>query len=220
MKKVLVVAPHPDDETLGCGGTLLKHKSRGDQIYWINVTNIKEENGYDADKVKTKNEQIAQVNKEFGFDEFIDMGLNQTRLDESALGEMVGQFAEIFQRIQPEIVILPYKFDVHSDHRTIFEAAYSCTKSFRYPFIKKVLMMEVLSETNFSVCTEGFSPNYFVDISDFMDKKIDIMKIYKQEMGAHPFPRSEESIRALGVLRGSTVGCQYAESFMVLRDVD
>ena len=82
-------------------------------------------------------------------------------------------------------------------------------------------MMETLSETEFSLSTkdDSFIPNVFVDISDYMDKKIEIMKIYKGEMGMHPFPRSERNIKALATYRGATSGCEYAESFMLLKEI-
>jgi len=116
---------------------------------------------------------------------------------------------------------LPFKSDVHSDHRKIFEAAYSCTKSFRYPFIKKIYMMEVLSETEFALSTkdDSFVPNVFVNISDYIDKKVEAMNVYKSEIDSHPFPRSEENIRALATYRGATSCCNYAESFMLIKEV-
>jgi len=82
-------------------------------------------------------------------------------------------------------------------------------------------MMETLSETEFSLSTkeDSFVPNVFVDISEFMDKKIELMNIYESEMGEHPFPRSERNIRALATYRGATSGCDYAESFMLLKEI-
>ena len=126
----------------------------------------------------------------------------------------------MFRQVEPNIVYLPFKSDVHTDHQIAFKAAYSCTKSFRWPSIKKIVMMETLSETEFSPSTkeDGFVPNMFVDITDFIDRKIEIMKIFKGELAAHPFPRSESNIRALATLRGATIGCKYAESFMILKE--
>jgi len=116
---------------------------------------------------------------------------------------------------------LPFKGDIHSDHVHIFNAAYSCTKSFRYPFIKKIYMMEVLSETEFSISTQSdsFVPNVFVDISDYMNKKIEAMNIYNTEIASPPFPRSDENIKALAIFRGSTSGCRYSESFMLVKEI-
>jgi LmbE family N-acetylglucosaminyl deacetylase len=123
--------------------------------------------------------------------------------------------------VQPNIIYLPFKGDVHSDHRKIFEASYSCTKSFRYPFIKKIYMMETLSETEFATSTKEdcFIPNVLVDISGHMEKKIEIMKIFKSEIAPHPFPRSERNLRALATFRGAAAGCDYAESFVLLKEI-
>ena len=134
---------------------------------------------------------------------------------------LVSKISSVINKIKPNIIYLPFKGDVHSDHKYIFDAAYSCTKVFRHPFIKKIYMMETLSETEFSLSTkeDSFVPNVFVDISEFMDKKIELMNIYESEMGEHPFPRSERNIRALGTLRGATCGCDYAESFVLLKEI-
>ena len=82
--------------------------------------------------------------------------------------------------------------------------------------------METLSETEFAPSTkeDSFVPNMFVDITDFIDRKIEIMKIYKGEFDDHPFPRSERNIRALATFRGATAGCEYAESFMMLKEIN
>ena len=137
------------------------------------------------------------------------------------MSTLVSAISAIFSQVQPDTVYLPFKSDVHSDHRKIFEAAYSCTKSFRYPSIKKVLMMETLSETEFAPATKEdcFIPNVFIDISAYFDKKCAILGLYQQELGLHPFPRSIRNVTALATLRGATSGCDYAESFMLLKEI-
>ena len=217
MSKILVIAPHPDDETLGCGGTLLKHKSNGDEIHWLICTSIDETHNY----YKTREDEIKKVTNIYKFDTVHNLKLKTTQVDEYTMSELVSKISKIINEVKPNILYLPFKADVHSDHRKIFEAAYSCTKSFRYPFIKKIYMMESLSETEFSLITkdDSFVPNVFVDISDYMDKKIGAMKVYKSEIGNHPFPRSEKNIRALATYRGATSSCDYAESFMLLKEI-
>ena len=221
MNKVLVVAVHPDDETLACGGTLLKHKDNGDEINWLIATDIKESEGYDKQTVEIREEEIIKVERLFDFDSVNRLGLSTTKVDKYSMVELISKISFIVNKIKPNIIYLPFKSDVHSDHKYIFNATYSCTKSFRYTFINKIYMMETLSETEFSVSTkgEGFAPNVFVDISNYMDRKIEIMKIYESEIGEHPFPRSERNIRALGTYRGATSWCDYAESFMLLKEV-
>lgn len=222
MKKILVLAVHPDDETLGCGGTLLKHKDQGDEIHWVIATDMKISDGFDAHIVEQRSEDIRAVEKAYGFNSVHKLGLSTMRVDEYSMSELTSKISKVFNEVKPEVVYLPFKSDVHSDHRSVFNAAYSCTKSFRYPFIKKVLMIETLSETEFSPSTkeDSFIPNVFIDISRYMNEKIQIIKIYDSELGDHPFPRSERNIEALGVLRGATAGCIYAESFMLLKEID
>ena len=215
--KVLVVAVHPDDETLGCGGTLLKHKKNTDEIHWLICTTIDENHSY----YETRENEIREVSKLYNFDSVHNLQLRTMQVDEYTVSELVGKISQVINEVQPNIIYLPFKGDVHSDHRKIFEASYSCTKSFRYPFIKKIYMMETLSETEFAPSTkeDSFIPNVFVDISEYFEKKIEIMKVFQSEIAEHPFPRSERNLRALATLRGATCGCEYAESFVLLKEI-
>ncbi len=220
--KILVVAVHPDDETLGCGGTLLKHKANGDEIYWLIITEAKVEDGFDVKSIEKRKNEIKKVSKLYQFSKTINLELATMRIDEYSMSELINKISKAINEIEPNIIYLPFKGDVHSDHRKIFEASYSCTKSFRYPFIKKIYMMETLSETEFAPSTkeDSFIPNVFVDISEYMDKKLEIMKIFESEMDEHPFPRSVRNIKALGTFRGATAGCEYAESFILLKEIN
>lgn len=222
MNKILVIAAHPDDETLGCGGALLKHKDSGDEIHWLIASEIKDSDGYDKSLIKKRKKEIHLVEKFFGFNSVSNLGIPATKVDQISMEELVKKISVIFNKVKPNIVYLPFRGDVHSDHKYLFDAAYSCTKSFRYPFIKKVFMMETLSETEFSLPMESeyFIPNVFIDVSNYLHKKIEIMKIYESELGNHPFPRSERNIEALAVFRGSSAGCEYAEAFMLLKEIN
>jgi LmbE family N-acetylglucosaminyl deacetylase len=221
MKKVLVVAIHPDDETLGCGGTLLKHKESGDEIHWLIATEMTVEHGFKESVVRKRKEEIQKVNRLYNFDSINRLGFPTTKIDNNDTSYLVNKISKIFNQIKPDTVYLPFKSDVHSDHRCFFNAAFSCTKSFRYPYIKRVYMMETLSETEFAPSTkeDSFIPNIFIDISDYIDKKIDIMKVFESEIGDHPFPRSVRNIKALATFRGASSNCNYAESFMLLKEI-
>ena len=214
--KILVVAVHPDDETLGCGGTLLKHKANGDKIHWLICTTLKKSHNYYQNREK----EINKVSKFFNFDSVQNLRFETTKMDQYKMIEIIEKISKVINKVKPNIIYLPFKEDVHTDHKKIFEASYSCTKSFRYPFIKKIYMMETLSETEFAPSTkkDSFVPNTFVDISKYMDKKIQIMKVYKSEIGKFPFPRSVRSIKALASFRGSTSGFGFAESFILLKE--
>lgn len=210
-ERVVVIATHPDDETLGAGGTILKYKQLGDKVYCIFCTDIFENDGYCLEMVKRREKEIENVCKIYGFDGIYRLRLKTMRIDQYSTSELVSMFSNIFNEIQPTIIYLPFAYDAHSDHRIIFNAAFACTKSFRYPSIRKVLMMETLSETEFSPSLQHrvFNPNVFVDISNFIDKKCEIMKIYKSEIDVAPFPRSIENIKSLAMLRGCTRGSSY-----------
>ena len=143
------------------------------------------------------------------------------QLDKISQQTLVESIAGIFNKIMPEVVYLPFKGDVHSDHRIVFNAAFSCTKSFRYPSVKKILMMETISETEFapSLVETAFIPNVFSDVSDVFHRKIEIIQQhYGTEIGEHPFPRSIENMTALALFRGATAGCRFSEAFMLLRE--
>lgn len=220
MQKILVVAVHPDDETLGCGGTLLKHKAQGDEIHWLIVTAMTAECGFTPEAIERRAREIETVEKIYGFDSVHRLGFSATRLDEVPMSQLVSAISKVFQSVQPNQVFLPFQHDVHSDHQHAFSAAYSCTKSFRYPSVRKVMMIETLSETDFAQSANGgFVPNMFVNITEQLERKLEILRTYQSELHPHPFPRSEESIRALAMLRGAASGCKYAESFMMLKEI-
>lgn len=218
---VIVVALHPDDETLGCGGALLRHKENGDEIHWMICTEVKEENGFTKERVQSRNSEVEKVAEMYGFESTHRLGLSTMKVDEYSMSELVSKVSDVINQIKPSVLYLPFKGDVHSDHRVMFNAAYSCTKSYRYPFLKKIYMMETLSETDFALSTkeDSFVPNVFIDISKYLDKKLEIMKVFDSEISEHPFPRSLRNIEALATLRGATSGCDYAESFMLLKEI-
>ncbi|OWY23675.1 PIG-L family deacetylase [Sphingobacteriales bacterium UPWRP_1] len=219
---VLVVSAHPDDEVIGCGGTLLKHNANGDKIAWIIVTNISEEFGFSAERVLSRQTEIETVKNVIGIDELYQLNYPTMQLDNRALNKMVPQIAQAFHKFNPETIYILNRSDAHSDHRITFDAVMACTKSFRHPYIKRVLMYECVSETEFApaLSEKAFLPNYFVDISEYFKKKIDLLSIYQSEMGEHPFPRSYRNIEALAIFRGAVAGVEYAEAFQLLKYID
>jgi len=221
MKKILAISVHPDDETLGCGGTLLKHKSIGDKLYWLIVTNINDVRIWGEDRIKKRQKEIELVASFYEFEKIIKLNYDTTKLDQVPFLELTQKISETIKKIEPEVIYLNNRSDIHSDHRKSFEAIMSATKIFKNPYIKKILMYETISETELAPALQenAFVPNYFVNISSYIDKKIEIMKIYDSELGEHPFPRSEKNIKALATFRGAQSGFEYAEAFMILRDI-
>ncbi|GAB3414955.1 PIG-L family deacetylase [Massilia agilis] len=220
-KTVLCIAPHPDDETLGCGATLLRHVQGGDTVHWLIMTGISQAQGFSAQRVESRRREIEQVAAAYGFAQVHLAGFPTTRLDEVAKGDLVGAVARVVGSVQPHTLYIPYRNDVHSDHGAVFDAAVSCTKSFRYPSVKQVYCYETLSETEFGLRPDdpGFRPNLFCDVTATLDKKLEIMRMFDGEMGQFPFPRSAECIRAQAMLRGSQAGVMAAEAFMILKEI-
>ncbi|GJL54507.1 MAG: GlcNAc-PI de-N-acetylase [Nitrospirales bacterium] len=221
MSTVLVVAPHPDDETLGCGGTLLRHRSKGDSIHWLIMTTISEALGYSRKFIQQRKEEIEHVAGEYGFASVSQTSFITTDLDVLSKKVLIDEVAKNVRSVKPNVIYAPFGNDVHSDHKAVFDAMAACTKSFRYPSVKRVCLYETISETEFSLSLDdaGFRPNLWIDISQFIDRKIEIMKLYVNEMGTHPFPRSERNIRALATFRGATAGCEAAEAFMLVKEI-
>lgn len=220
-KKVLCIAPHPDDETLGCGGTLLRHVHEGDEVHWLIMTGISETQGFSAARVASREAEIIEVASRYGFVGVHRADFATTRLDTYAKSDLVGAVSKVVEHVQPHVMYVPYRNDVHSDHAAVFDAAIACSKSFRYPSIRSIHAYETLSETEFGLRSDdpGFRANLFVDISERIDEKIEIMKLYAGEMGPFPFPRSEACLRAQAMLRGSQAGVMAAEAFMTLREI-
>ena len=221
MSKVSIITPHPDDETLGCGGTILKHGAVGDSLHWFIITGMTEEQGFSTHEIKKRQEEIEQVKQIYGFEITNSLNLPTMQLDEISLRDMINAISKVLLKVKPQIKYLPNRSDVHSDHRIVFHAAWSCCKTFRFPFVQRILMYEIPSETDFAppLPETAFLPNIFSDISQYLEKKIEIMQVYKGEMKEHPFPRSEQNIRSLATVRGATAGVEYAEAFMLLREV-
>lgn len=218
-KNILVISAHPDDETLGAGGTILRHRKQEDEITWLIVTNISSDNGFTEERVTSRQQEIEKVSDLYGFTKTVKLDYPTMSLSSSSLQNLIGDISKVVQEVQPHTIYTMNRSDAHSDHRVIFDAVMACTKSFRYPYIREVLMYECISETEFAPALpeKVFQPNCFVDISEEMDEKIRIMNVFESELGEHPFPRSERNMRALASFRGAMAGEEYAEAFQILK---
>ena len=212
---ILVVSPHPDDEILGCGGTLQRLGDEGHSLFWVIFTEMTME--YSNQQKLARKDEIEKICSELGFVSKYELGFGASGLDQSALGDLVSSLFSVIREVKPEKVFCPYIFDAHSDHSYVSRAVQAATKSFRSPSIKTILMYETISETNFAFFEpEQFRPNLFVDISDYLEKKVGLAEVYRGEIRAHPFPRSSRAIRALASLRGSQCGVDAAEGFQIV----
>lgn len=220
-KKILVVAPHADDESLGCGGTLLRHLAEGDQIHWLLVTGMSPESGFSEERIAIRQREIEAAAARYRFTSVHQLKLPPAALETLPIGKVIAGISDVISKIQPQLVYTVYRNDAHSDHQIVFDAVMSATKSFRYPFVRRVLAYETLSETDFGLKPEdgGFRPNVYMDISDYIQEKLDILEIFESEMGEFPFPRSRKALEALATLRGAQSNCHAAEAFMLIKEI-
>lgn len=219
--KTLVIAPHADDELLGCGGTLLRRREEGRTVGWLLATAMKPGNTWDAEKIEERQCEIWRVREGLGIlpEHLFELELPTTELDQVPTVELISKVSLVLEQFQPEEVLVPYAHDIHSDHRIVFDAVAACTKWFRFPSIKRILAYETISETDFILESKGvFNPTVFVDITPFVDRKVTLLALYRSEWGKHPFPRSETAVRALASVRGAQSGCASAEAFQLLRE--
>jgi len=205
-KKVIFVGAHPDDETIGCGGSILKYQKMGFDVAWLLLTNMHQTYGFKTYQVNKREQEIKYVLNKYQIKEknFWSLGFEPSMLDNTSIKSIYKKIECVFHSFMPNIVFLPHPGDAHSDHLFAFKASAACTKWFRFPSIKKVLTYETLSETESGLdLSRKFIPNCFVDITSFLKKKF-------------PFPRSLDAIEALAKFRGCQSGFYYAEAFCVL----
>ena len=219
-KKVLILVAHPDDEILGCGGTIAKY-SKDDDIYVA----ILGEGMLSRHKMKRTNltelkGQSRKANKILNTKDVLFFDLPDNQFDTVSFLEIVKKIENIIGEINPSIIYTHHPGDLNIDHRITFRAVLTATRPIGH-IVKDIFSFEVLSSTEWSYQKMGssFNPNYYEDISGFMEKKIDSMKAYVSEIKEFPHPRSSEGIRIMAQKRGMEVGIKYAEAFELIRHI-
>src|SRR5215510_5096183 len=220
--RVLVIAPHPDDETLGCGGTLLKHVAAGDSVSWVIVTKAYEPR-WPKEVIDRREREIEQVSAAYGFANRFRLTLPAARLDTVPLEDLMAAIDEIVVKVRPDWIYTVHAGDVHTDHRAVFQATMSAVKSFNSANkgVSRLLSYETVSSTDATPPGPStvFLPIVYCDITPFLERKLEIMSLYGGEVHPYPLPRALESIRALARFRGASVATEYAEAFMLLREL-
>jgi LmbE family N-acetylglucosaminyl deacetylase len=215
--KILVIAPHPDDEVLGCGGTIIKHIESGDVIYLCIVTSAYTPD-WSEEFLRNRKKEISEVNKILGIKKTLYLDLPTVKLDTVPQNELVKSISKVIMEVKPDIVYTPHQGDLNKDHRLVFEASLVSLRPSNHK-INRILSYETLSETEWGHPLAPFTPNVYVDISGTFKKKLKAMSVYKTEVRKYPHPRSLEAIEALARKRGSEAGVEFAEAFMLIRDI-
>ena len=217
---ILVIAPHPDDEVLGCGGTIAKHASGGDEVYLCIVTKTYPPEWLE-EEAKERKEEVRRASEILCIKKTYFLDLPTVKLDTIPQKELNGLIDQVVKEVQPEVVYIPHQGDANRDHRLVFEAAMVATRPKPKSTIRKVLCYETLSETEWAAPfrESAFIPNVWTDISGVLETKLEAMSEYRSELMEFPHPRSLEAISALARLRGSTIGIKAGESFMLVREI-
>lgn len=213
---ILVFAPHNDDEVLGAGGTIAKYAGEGHDVYICEVTS-----GPEPDKVEALKEEARAAHAVLGVKDVYFLELPMVGLRHTPTAEINAKFHEVVIEVQPEFVFLPHKGDMNFDHAETTYAAMVALRPFNVPNLREILVYETLSETEWNTPTidNAFMPNVYVDISTTMERKLEAMECYGSQLKEYPHPRSLEAIRALSMVRGTTICAEHAESFMLIRSI-
>ena len=225
--KVLVVAAHPDDEVLGCGGTMARHAILGDEVNVLilgeGVTSRDLSRDVNARDLELSDLIVAaqKANSSLGVKNLILHQLPDNRMDSVDLLDIVKLVEDAVLRIKPDIVYTHYNNDVNVDHRMVHEAVIVACRPLPGSSVKQLLFFEVASSTECRpvVSSSGFCPNWYVDISAFLDKKIQALEFYAAEMRPFPHVRSFKALEHLARWRGASVGVEAAEAFIIGRGI-
>ena len=217
-KKLVVIAPHPDDETLGCGGTIARFAASGTEVSVLVVAGHLPPLYDDAAFETTHREALAAF-KIMGVAQSAFLRIPATMVRDVPVAELNGKINGFIREIGPDMVLLPFP-DRHIDHRIIFDACIVACRPVHATAPKAVLAYETLSETHWNVpgIEPVFAPEFFVDTTDYMAKKNTALACYASQINNAP-SRSVEACTALAKFRGSQNGCGYAEAFKVVRIV-
>jgi LmbE family N-acetylglucosaminyl deacetylase len=217
-KKLVVIAPHPDDETLGCGGTIARFAASGTEVSVLVVAGHLPPL-YDEAAFETTHREALAAFKIMGVAQSAFLRIPATMVRDVPVAELNGKINGFIREIGPDMVLLPFP-DRHIDHRIIFDACIVACRPVRAAAPQTVLAYETLSETHWNVpgVEPVFAPEFFVDTTDYMATKNAALACYASQINHAP-SRSAEACTALAKFRGSQNGCGYAEAFKVVRIV-
>lgn len=210
----LVVAPHPDDEVLGCGGTIRGYANEGRDVHLCIVTE-----GYtpewSEEHLERRPDEIEAAVDTLGISTVHKLGYPAAKLDTVPLKAICDDLTSLIQSIDPDTVFMPHGGDLHRDHTIVHEASLVACRP--HNGVDRVLAYETISETEWGDSSVSFDPTVYVDISDTLNAKIRAMNDYDSELREYPHPRSERAIRATVTKRGSEAHLDAAEAFELVR---
>ncbi|NRB09203.1 MAG: PIG-L family deacetylase [Richelia sp.] len=225
--KVLVVAAHPDDEVLGCGGAIAKHTEQGDIVHVLIMAEGATSRSLQRDRAKAKNQLSAlalaaqQASEILGVQSLKLHHFPDNRMDSCDLLDVIKVIEKKISQYQPEIIYTHHFGDVNIDHRRIHEAVVTAVRPIPGQIVQTLLFFEIASSTEWQPSSSAlpFTPNWFVDISETLSLKMKALTAYESEMRPFPHARSVNALEHLAKWRGASVGVEAAEAFLLGRNL-
>lgn len=226
LKTILVVAAHPDDEILGVGGTIRRHVTDGDKVLALilgegQTSRWSSRDVADMECVEELHKNSMSAGEIVGFEKLFFENIPDNRFDSWDMLDVVKVVEKYIKEIMPDVVYTHHSGDLNIDHRVTYNAVLTATRPIGDYTVKEVYGFETVSSTEwqFGMRDKYFIPNMYVDVTDFIQFKIEAMNMYRSELCKYPHPRSLEMLDALASVRGATVGVMKAEAFEVIRIV-
>ena len=219
--KVLVIAPHPDDEVIGVGGTIAKRAMEGHEVYVCVVTKAFPPLFKDEKMVEQARNECREADKSLGVVETSFLNYPAVNLESVPRYELNGGILQTVRRIKPDEVYIPHRGDMQLDHKMVVDAAMVALRPKYEHVVKRIYAYETLSETGWDIpnTTNEFIPTVYEDITDFIQAKLSAMAVFNSQLGDFPNARSLEAIEALAKYRGATVNVKAAEAFSLIREI-
>ncbi len=216
--KVLIVAAHPDDEAIGCAGTIKKLTEQNKSVYLLIATDGESAREDGADNIKKRNSSLVESSEILGIKDIFNLNLPDNEMDTVPLLSIVKNIENIILKIKPSVIYTHHHGDLNIDHAILNRATITACRPIPESTVRDIIAYEVLSSTEWNINNYfPFLPNYFNDITDYIDVKRNVLQIYNQEMRKSPHSRSIDNIINHAKVRGSSVGLEYAEAFVYLR---
>ncbi len=217
-KKILIISAHPDDETIGMGGAMLKHRAAGDALYWLILTDAVRPK-WSQKYIDQKELEIKAIAKFFGITKTFRSHFPTMHLNALSSDVITDAISKIITGVRPDVVYCPPPNDINSDHRAAFQAALVATRPLLQSSVREFIAYEIPVTTRFVDAASGnfFVPNLYMDISRFLKKKIQAFKLYKTEARSFPHPRSPKGLEILARERGLAIAHDAAEAFISVR---
>jgi LmbE family N-acetylglucosaminyl deacetylase len=224
---ILVVVAHPDDEVLGCGASISKWSKSGESVHILIMSdgessrNKEVGNKGNYEMILLREEMAKRSGECLGVESIKFLKFPDNRMDSLDRLDVIQAIEHEVERLKPSIVVTHHYGDVNIDHRVVHESVITACRPQPNCSVKQILSFEICSSTEWqaSGINNSFQPNWYVDVDKTFESKINALNIYKSEMREWPHARSIENIQYLARWRGASVGCNYAEAFVLLRNI-